>query len=458
MTRSQRPVIMELGPANVESATEDETDDDETLEDPDGEYQQPSSSEDDSVDGSDEDENMQSDSDDEPLVPIIKARLREPSESPVREFIIPEILRTPTKPVRPAKVIPTSTSRKRALSSSSVEESPTRRIRIERENVSSTTTASSFQVPDDMIFSPSGTQSSNKVPISSRTNLFRHYVDLTLQDSDEESSGGDDYEKVKGSGARNKTLDDEEDSPERPPQRQTRTTRKSISKEIEPKVGNSTTYSDNHSMTEDDSDDEAPSNATADVRKRVPATPTEAASQKRAQSRCPTESPCKTRSGRDSHSVATTPSKSRHVSLDEMNFSPVDGETYPRLERWIGFRIIREAIQRFDPDLEAWLPLEGPDCQVPDCEYRVTKLRITAADNVNGNGGRPYYTCMDGHWVTWADLKDVDGPNCYCGIPSRGQINNSTGRKFWKCAGADCRFSWSDYSSTRRQDRRHNRW
>ena len=92
-----------------------------------------------------------------------------------------------------------------------------------------------------------------------------------------------------------------------------------------------------------------------------------------------------------------------------------------------------------------------PRCR--DCRAEAGDRRITLADNENGNGARPFYTCPQSHWITWDDDRGIDAnnPPCRCkpGSPSRrdhvGKRKPNAGDEFWKCATGTCWFyEWDE--------------
>lgn len=145
--------------------------------------------------------------------------------------------------------------------------------------------------------------------------------------------------------------------------------------------------------------------------------------------------------GDDEQETLPSPAIQRNAETSAAN---TEKTTSRRLKEWVPFVVLREVVRRTGNDIESYLPEVGPRCQSPGCLYPFTKLNLASGGSRIENTGRPYYKCFNNHFLTWADLKDVDGPDCYCDSPSRRDVNRQ-GRTFWKCAGADCKFSKSEY-------------
>jgi hypothetical protein len=90
--------------------------------------------------------------------------------------------------------------------------------------------------------------------------------------------------------------------------------------------------------------------------------------------------------------------------------------------------------------MEAKFPLAAPPaCR--DCGQSCVR-KVTAANNVNGNANRPYYTCMNrSHgwkFACWDDARDISptNPECKCGNP--GRSFKAHGDDFYGCSVGAC--------------------
>lgn len=108
----------------------------------------------------------------------------------------------------------------------------------------------------------------------------------------------------------------------------------------------------------------------------------------------------------------------------------------PARSEWVSFAHLRNLAKASREKIEDVLPPHGPQCK--QC-LALTNLRRTAMTNENGNGDRPFYGCPDGHFATWADLKECGRRKCFCGVGCRKFITKR-GLVGWKCAGLDCEF------------------
>lgn len=132
-----------------------------------------------------------------------------------------------------------------------------------------------------------------------------------------------------------------------------------------------------------------------------------------------------------------TPSQgTRYDSSPPPVWSPVSSGSTPRSEG--------SSVPPVSPEPgDIWpAALTGsPTCR--KCCSSQANRRITGMNNYNGNGGRPYYTCIDcSNWLVWDDDNGILASNalCMCGKLSRQNRTSAAkgGYLFYNCARGRC--------------------